>query len=41
LEQDVLQDIVSEVFVSYHLRDQPEEQGAVPIDQHFKCVLIA
>jgi hypothetical protein len=41
LEEDALQDIVSEVFVSHHAADQEVEQGAVPVDQDFERALIA
>jgi len=41
LEEDVLQDIVSEVFVPHQAGDQQKEQGAVAVDQDFKRALIA
>jgi hypothetical protein len=41
LEEDVLQDIVSEVFILQELGDQQKEQSAVPADQHFERALIA
>jgi len=41
LDEDVLQDIVSEVFVAHHTRDQLKEQGAVPLEQDFERAWIA
>jgi len=41
LDKDVLQDIVSEVFVPHQAGDQQKEQGTVAVDQHFKRALIA
>jgi hypothetical protein len=41
LEEDVLQDIVSEVFVAHQVADQQQEQGAVPLDQDFERALLA
>jgi len=41
LEEDTLQDIVSEVFVSHHAGDQEVEQGAVPLNQDFERAWIA
>jgi hypothetical protein len=41
LDEDVLQDIVSEMFVAHHARDQQKEQGAVPLEQDFERARIA
>jgi hypothetical protein len=41
LKEDVLQDIVCEVFVAHDAGNQRKEQGAVPVDQHFERILIA
>jgi hypothetical protein len=41
LEEDVLQDIVSQVFVADDARNQEKEQGAISVDQHFERILIA
>jgi hypothetical protein len=41
LEEDVLQDIVSQVFVLHHAGDQQIERGVVPLDQDFERILIA
>jgi hypothetical protein len=41
LEEDVLQDVMSQVFVAHYARNQEKEQGAVPVDQHFERILIA
>ena len=41
LEEDVLQGIVSQVFVAHYARNQEKEQGAISVDQHFERILIA
>jgi hypothetical protein len=41
LEEDLLQYVVSEIFVPYQLKVQPKEQGAVSAEQHFERTLIA
>ena len=41
MEEDVLQDILREVFVLHQAADQPHEQGAVAVDQHFERAVIA
>jgi len=41
LEEDVLQDIVSEVFVAHYAGNQGKEEGAVPLEQDFERAWIA
>jgi len=41
LDEDVLQDIVREVFVAHQSAGQEKEQGAAAVDQDFECALIA
>jgi hypothetical protein len=40
LEEDLLQDILGEMFVPHQLRAQPKEQSAVALDQHCERILI-
>lgn len=37
----MLQDIVREMLVAHQVADQPQEEGAVAVDQHFERALIA
>jgi hypothetical protein len=41
LEEDVLQNIVSEMFVPHQVGDKQKEQVSVPVDQDFERALIA
>jgi hypothetical protein len=41
LDEDVLQDIVSEMFVPHDAGDQEKERGTVPLKQDFERTLIA
>jgi len=40
LEEDVLQDIMSEVFVPQQVRGQAKEQGAIPGDEDLERAVI-